>query len=203
MPGEGNAAESPLRAISDGHLPAHAETEDSGVVIIDRFPFGSPGAPLTGLHDSTSRNGSSPAGVGLRGDSIWAPFHSECDWEFARWAKLRGPTSSAVTDLLAIPEVCTSLNHVPSVLMHCNRSSTSSGFRIETQENLIISSTTTWPGHPHFNAGSSTLDASTCSFIVAMPYSVCAHCLVTLNLHKTWCFHRSSITPMPRKHAVL
>ena len=123
MPGEENAAEPPLRA--DGHLPAHAETEDSGVVIIDRFPFGSPGAPITGLHDSTSRNGSSPAEVGPRGDSIWAPFRSECDWEFARWAKLRGPTSSAVTDLLAIPEVCTllhSLDHVLSVLMHCKDS---------------------------------------------------------------------------------
>ena len=39
------------------------------------------------------------------GASTWAPFQSQCDWEFARWAKLRGPTSSAVTDLLAIPGV--------------------------------------------------------------------------------------------------
>ena len=39
------------------------------------------------------------------GSSAWAPFQSQCDWEFARWAKLHGPTSSAVTDLLAIPGV--------------------------------------------------------------------------------------------------
>jgi hypothetical protein len=40
------------------------------------------------------------------GDSIWAPFHSKCDWEIAHWAKMHGPTSSAVMDLLVIPEVC-------------------------------------------------------------------------------------------------
>ncbi|KAH9169515.1 hypothetical protein EDB89DRAFT_2115055 [Lactarius sanguifluus] len=37
--------------------------------------------------------------------SIWAPFHSQCDWEIALWAKTCGPTSSALTELLRIPEV--------------------------------------------------------------------------------------------------
>ncbi|KAH9014404.1 hypothetical protein EDB84DRAFT_1277679 [Lactarius hengduanensis] len=37
--------------------------------------------------------------------SIWAPFHSQCDWEIALWAKTRGSTSSALTELLQIPEV--------------------------------------------------------------------------------------------------
>ncbi|KAH9009002.1 hypothetical protein EDB83DRAFT_2509016 [Lactarius deliciosus] len=37
--------------------------------------------------------------------SVWAPFHSQCDWEIALWAKIRGPTSSALTELLQIPEV--------------------------------------------------------------------------------------------------
>ncbi|KAH9058056.1 hypothetical protein EDB87DRAFT_1675459 [Lactarius vividus] len=39
------------------------------------------------------------------GDSVWTPFQSQRDWEVARWAKMRGPSSSAVTELLAIPEV--------------------------------------------------------------------------------------------------
>ncbi|KAH9059259.1 hypothetical protein EDB87DRAFT_1577735 [Lactarius vividus] len=39
------------------------------------------------------------------GDSVWTPFQSQHDWEVARWAKMRGPSSSAVTELLAIPEV--------------------------------------------------------------------------------------------------
>ena len=37
--------------------------------------------------------------------NIYAPFKSQIDWEFAKWAKLRGPTSTAVTDLLNIPSV--------------------------------------------------------------------------------------------------
>ncbi|KAJ7839453.1 hypothetical protein B0H14DRAFT_3086954 [Mycena olivaceomarginata] len=35
-------------------------------------------------------------------DNPWAPFMSQVDWEVAKWAKLRGSTSTAVTDLLAI-----------------------------------------------------------------------------------------------------
>ncbi|KAF8264339.1 hypothetical protein EI94DRAFT_1805975 [Lactarius quietus] len=37
--------------------------------------------------------------------SIWSPFRSQCDWELTHWAKMRGPTSSAMEELLAIPEV--------------------------------------------------------------------------------------------------
>ncbi|KAF8264342.1 hypothetical protein EI94DRAFT_1772698 [Lactarius quietus] len=37
--------------------------------------------------------------------SIWAPFCSQRDWEIVRWAKMCGPTSSALAELLAIPEI--------------------------------------------------------------------------------------------------
>ncbi|KAF8872990.1 hypothetical protein BD779DRAFT_1613730 [Infundibulicybe gibba] len=36
------------------------------------------------------------------GANQWAPFNSKLDWEIARWAKLRGPGSTAVSDLLSI-----------------------------------------------------------------------------------------------------
>ncbi|KAF8889565.1 hypothetical protein BD779DRAFT_1610960 [Infundibulicybe gibba] len=36
------------------------------------------------------------------GANQWAPFNSKLDWELARWAKLRGPGSTAVSDLLSI-----------------------------------------------------------------------------------------------------
>jgi len=39
------------------------------------------------------------------GTNPYAPFHSRTDWEVARWAKLRGPTSTAFTELLEIPDV--------------------------------------------------------------------------------------------------
>ncbi|KAF8063166.1 hypothetical protein FPV67DRAFT_1421162, partial [Lyophyllum atratum] len=34
--------------------------------------------------------------------NMWAPFASKLEWELARWAKLRGPGSTALTDLLKI-----------------------------------------------------------------------------------------------------
>ena len=42
---------------------------------------------------------------GCETNNPYAPFNSQADWEFAKWAKLRGPTSTAVTDLLSIPDV--------------------------------------------------------------------------------------------------
>lgn len=37
--------------------------------------------------------------------NIYAPFKSEVDWLFAKWSKLRGPGSTAVTELLGINQV--------------------------------------------------------------------------------------------------
>ena len=36
---------------------------------------------------------------------VYAPFSSKFEWEFVRWAKLRGPSQTALAELLAIPEV--------------------------------------------------------------------------------------------------
>ncbi|KII90428.1 hypothetical protein PLICRDRAFT_532137, partial [Plicaturopsis crispa FD-325 SS-3] len=35
-------------------------------------------------------------------NNVWAPFSSRLDWEFAQWAKTRGPGSTAVSELLGI-----------------------------------------------------------------------------------------------------
>ncbi|KII87233.1 hypothetical protein PLICRDRAFT_30651 [Plicaturopsis crispa FD-325 SS-3] len=35
-------------------------------------------------------------------NNVWAPFSSRLDWEFAQWAKTRGPGSTAVSELLEI-----------------------------------------------------------------------------------------------------
>ncbi|KAI0250409.1 hypothetical protein BJV78DRAFT_1283211 [Lactifluus subvellereus] len=62
-------------------------------VTVERFPIETAGIPIIGrpgdmpIYESTQTD---------LGDNIWAPFHSQCDWEIAHWAKLRGPTSSAV-----------------------------------------------------------------------------------------------------------
>ena len=79
-----------------------AITETSPAVVIDHFLLGKAGAPIPGVPQAQPAHELNQA---TAAESAWAPFNSECDWRFARWAKTRGPTSSAVTDLLAIEEV--------------------------------------------------------------------------------------------------
>ena len=69
---------------------------------VERFSLGDPGAPHLGMQQGTSIYKSRQAAFGA---STWAPFHSQWDWEIARWAKMRGPSSSAMEELLAIPSV--------------------------------------------------------------------------------------------------
>ena len=38
-------------------------------------------------------------------ENLHSPFLSELDWKVAQWAKLRGPSSAAITELLQIPTV--------------------------------------------------------------------------------------------------
>ena len=45
------------------------------------------------------------AEAGANSDNIYWPFISRTDWLVARWAKLRGPGSTAVSELLSIPGV--------------------------------------------------------------------------------------------------
>lgn len=44
-------------------------------------------------------------GLASSEDNRYAPFTSRLDWEFAKWAKTRGPGSTAVTELLQIKGV--------------------------------------------------------------------------------------------------
>ena len=44
-------------------------------------------------------------GTEENGPTEWAPFSTRQEWEVARWAKLRGPSSTALSELLAIDGV--------------------------------------------------------------------------------------------------
>src|ERR1700742_2251232 len=79
--------------------------ETTSTIVVDQFPSGNAGAPIPGMACGSSVYESCEA---MHTDSIWAPFKSQRDWRFAHWAKMHGPTSSAVTELLEIPEVRTS-----------------------------------------------------------------------------------------------
>ena len=99
----------PIKSQPPSPAPIHHTEPDANSldttpaqVFVKRFPFGSPGAPITGAHQGTTIYKSNRK---VFGESIWAPFHSECDWEIAHWAKMCGPSSSAMEELLAIPLV--------------------------------------------------------------------------------------------------
>jgi len=61
-------------------------------------PIQTSGQTASGIYQGKTSQGDQPT-------NPYAPFSSQIDWEFAKWAKLRGPTSTAVTDLLNIPGV--------------------------------------------------------------------------------------------------
>ncbi|KAF8269868.1 hypothetical protein EI94DRAFT_1828626 [Lactarius quietus] len=85
--------------------PDPPEPGDSGgatILVVDEFPCGEPGAAIPSEHEGSHLYRSTLQSFQ---SSLWAPFRSQCDWEIARWAKMRGPSSSAVVDLLVIPEV--------------------------------------------------------------------------------------------------
>ena len=67
----------------------------------EKYPDRRAGAPMKKTHSgdfnyrAALNNSSNP----------WAPFSSRMDWDIAKWAKLRGATSTAFSDLLAIEGV--------------------------------------------------------------------------------------------------
>ena len=63
-------------------------------------PINEPNAATAGFNDYLDQ----VPHVGHSGN-VFSPFESELDWKIARWAKLRGPGSTAVSELLEIPGV--------------------------------------------------------------------------------------------------
>ena len=89
------------------NLPDSSSTDSQAQLTVDTFPYGSPGTqycgPFQDHSDCQLQEQKCDAADAL--DSIWAPFFSLHDWSIALWAKTWGPTSTALTELLQIPEV--------------------------------------------------------------------------------------------------
>ncbi|KAI0648469.1 hypothetical protein C8Q79DRAFT_1045282, partial [Trametes meyenii] len=83
-------------------LRAHAQIRSRTYIV--RFPGGLAGAPLSHSRAPTEYQTYKDASDASQ-DNPYGPFVSKVDWEFARWAKLRGPGSTAVTELLVIEEI--------------------------------------------------------------------------------------------------
>ncbi|KAI9432280.1 hypothetical protein H4582DRAFT_2113196 [Lactarius indigo] len=114
---------SPIRDSGDSNT-----TGSQAQVIVDSFPHG-----YRSREDALNT-------------SVWAPFHSQCDWEIALWAKTCGPTSSALTGLLQIPEVSDRLGL---------------SFRSAKELDRIID---TLPGRPPFECEDFTVGGERLSF---------------------------------------
>jgi hypothetical protein len=81
------------------------------------------------------------------GDNPWAPFKSQIDWQIAQWAKVRGSTSTAFTELLSINGVSPSSKYFmfEQGLMLTERSLRPWDFRTRTLGSSIKSSTPRFP----------------------------------------------------------
>lgn len=82
----------------------------------------------------------------------YTPFASQLDWDIAKWAKLRGPGSTAFDELMAIPGVCALPSLVKSLvkwLSNAYRYKRSFRYHSKALESSMRSSTTSYPGgHP-------------------------------------------------------
>ncbi|KAJ3547009.1 hypothetical protein NM688_g5449 [Phlebia brevispora] len=75
---------------------------------IEHFPSNVAGQPINAPNGTLPSSYAEYASrIPCAGDptNIYSPFTSELDWKVARWAKLRGPGSTAVSELLEIPGV--------------------------------------------------------------------------------------------------
>ncbi|KAI0716908.1 hypothetical protein C8Q76DRAFT_795145 [Earliella scabrosa] len=73
-----------------------------------RFPGVHAGAPINKQPMSSEYERYQDV-IDSDGVNPYAPFRSRMDWEIARWAKMRGPGSTALTELLEIEELVTLL----------------------------------------------------------------------------------------------
>ena len=149
-------------------------------VVVEHFPHGNPGAPISGM-PGCSIHESSQGGFG---GSVWAPFQSECDWHFAHWAKVNKLSSSALTNLLAIPNVCPSFFFLYCVAK-CGLSLwRGSAFHIVPQMSSIQFLIRCLAAHPS-SARKLTSETKVLNFIFATSWIASARSMEIPSLHRT------------------
>ncbi|KAJ3502648.1 hypothetical protein NLJ89_g8789 [Agrocybe chaxingu] len=76
----------------------------------EKYPSLKPGATIQEPDKHRTADASYQAAIAGSDANPYAPFASRIDWEIARWAKLRGPGSTAFSELLSIKGVREALN---------------------------------------------------------------------------------------------
>lgn len=85
------------REDADGNLQSHPT--------IVEFPSPHAGAPIHADSTTDSTYALYGKSVPYSEENVYAPFASKREWEIGRWAKLRGPGSTALSELLKIDGV--------------------------------------------------------------------------------------------------
>jgi hypothetical protein len=143
--------------IGDGGITQRANRLRGGAEVdlnkkpyIVKFSKGKAGAVYTN-HDCTDGNTSYISQIS-HPENPFSPFSSKIEWEIAHWAKTRGPSSTAFTELMNIEGVSGITIYIPleanftvAVQVH-ERLDLS--FKNMTELNEIIDKTL--PGRPHF-----------------------------------------------------
>ena len=115
---------------------------------IEPFPLATAGVSIPGSVHGTSRMAT--YGCQLGSNEEFAPFCSRLDWDVARWAKLRGPSSTAVSELLEIEGVSCSMS-IFQILMTVLQFSERLGLSYRNTHELNNIIDTQLPGRPHFH----------------------------------------------------
>ncbi|EIW74923.1 hypothetical protein CONPUDRAFT_93688 [Coniophora puteana RWD-64-598 SS2] len=103
---DSDRAPSPSQANTAPAAREHAQRPLRQEPYITPFPTPSAAQPIDTQGHAYDAYTTSIKGCNGQADNVWAPFASQTDYETARWAKLRGPGSTAFTDLLKVPGVC-------------------------------------------------------------------------------------------------
>ena len=132
----------------------------------------------------------------------YAPFASQMDWDIAKWAKLRGPGSTAFGELMAIPGVCTSLSSVKSGQVTLFRYMRNFSYRSKDLKNSTESSTTSYQGGPHLSATRSWLTTRYAKYIIEISSPAFVLCLETPTLPQCSCSSLRSTMLMRKGRSV-
>ncbi|KAL0057953.1 hypothetical protein AAF712_015393 [Marasmius tenuissimus] len=110
MLSDSEANEDMVPEFSNPRQAAKASLSDQPV--IEPYPDPMAGTPLPNQHPVSGNMRYAQKLEGIKcvdGHDIWAPFSSEMDWRIAQWAKIHRPSSTALTELLSIPNLVETL----------------------------------------------------------------------------------------------
>ncbi|KAN0137729.1 hypothetical protein V8E53_004485 [Lactarius tabidus] len=105
-PGEDIHCEDKANAPDNSTLEDRREAE----LVLERRPFVTkyPGHMAGAVHSKANLGENQKYGLRIGKESqenLYAPFTSQLEWELARWAKIRGPSLTSFTELMAIEGV--------------------------------------------------------------------------------------------------